>query len=412
MNTRYDVIVVGARCAGSATAMLLARQGHSVLLVDRDDFPSDNAGSTHLLWPSGVARLAQWGLLDRLKATNCPAMDTVNLDLGGLVLRGTPPPAGRTRAIYAPRRLALDTLLLEAAKEAGVDFRPGFLVRDLLRAEGRVSGLVGTDSSSTTVEYQARLVVGADGTNSTVARAANADVLDKHPHGQGTIWAYFSNVPVDGLEFYARPNRMVLASATNDGQTLVGCCVHPDDFARLAKDPDVSLRAEIKALTPDLGARVEAGKRESRWLSRATPGLRRRASGPGWALVGDAGLTMDPITAAGISNAFRDADLLSAAIHEGLCEPQALDDVVARFGPQRDAVSVPLYEFAREMGKLDPPPQAVLDLFMALPGQQEAIDAYFGVFAQTVTVAEFFAPENLARIMARTGANTEGALTA
>ncbi len=392
--------------------MLLARQGHSVLLVDRDDFPSDNAGSTHLLWPSGVARLANWGLLERLKATNCPAMHTVNLDLGGLVLRGTPPPAGRTSEIYAPRRLALDTLLLESAKEAGVDFRPGFLVRDLLRVDGRVSGMVGTAASGTPVEFQARLVVGADGTHSSVARAANTAVLDKHPHAQGTIWAYFSNVPIDGLEFYARPNRMMLASATNDSQTLVGCCVHPDDFARLAKDPDVSLRAEIMALTPGLGARVEAGKRESRWLMRASPGLRRQASGPGWALVGDAGLTMDPITAAGISNAFRDADLLSAAIHEGLVEPGLLDDVVARFGPARDAVSVPLYEFAREMGKLEPPPQAVLDLFMALPGQQDAIDAYFGIFAQTVAVAEFFAPDNLARIMARTGAGAEGAITA
>lgn len=386
--------------------MLLARQGHSVLLLDRDEFPSDNAGSTHLLWPSGVARLAQWGLLDRLKATNCPAMATVNLDLGGLVLRGTPPPVGGTSDIFAPRRLALDELLLDAAQEAGVEFRPGFLVRDLLRVDGRVSGIVGTDAAGTTLEFHARLVVGADGTNSSVARAVDAAVLDKHPHGQGTIWAYFSNVPVKGLEFYARPNRMLLASATNDSQTLVGCCVHADDFARLAKDPDVHLRAEFAALAPEFSARVDAGQRQSRWLSRATPGLRRQASGPGWALVGDAGLTMDPITAAGISNAFRDADLLSAAIDEGLVGPGSLDDAVARFGPARDAVSVPLYEFAREMGKLDPPPQAVLDLFMALPGQQDAIDAYFGVFAQTVSIAEFFSPENLGRIIASAEANS------
>lgn len=409
---RYDVIVVGARCAGSATAMLLARHGHSVLLVDRDDFPSDNAGSTHLVWPSGVARLAQWGLLERLKATHCPAMQTVMLDLGGLVLRGTPPPAGGSSDIYAPRRLALDTVLLEAAQQAGVDFRPGFQLRELLRVDGRVSGIVGSDASAAAVEFQARLVVGADGTSSAVARAADAAVLDKHSHAQGTIWAYFSKVPIDGLEFYARPNRMMLASATNDGQTLVGCCVHLDDFARLAKDPDVSLRAEFMALTPSLGARIEAGHRESRWLARATPGLRRQASGPGWALVGDAGLTMDPITAAGISNAFRDAELLSDAIHEGLTGTEPLDDVVARFGPARDAVSVPLYEFAREMGKLDPPSQAVMDLFMALPGQQRAIDAYFGVFAQTVPVTEFFAPDNLARIIAGVGAEAKGVLSA
>jgi flavin-dependent dehydrogenase len=405
---RYDVIVVGARCAGSATAMLLARRGHSVLLVDRDAFPSDLPASTHLIWQSGVARLTQWGLLERLKATNCPAMQTVSLDLGGLVLRGTPRPAGHNVDAYAPRRLALDALLLDAAQEAGVEFRPRFVVRDLLRSDGRVSGISGTDAAGSAVEFGARLVVGADGANSAVARAVDAAVLDEHPHLQGVIWSYFSELPVDGLEFFARPGRMTLAWSTNDGQTLVGSCIHRDDYGELAKDPDVALRSELMSLTPTLGARLEASRRESRWLTRATRGVRRQASGPGWALVGDAGVTMDPITAAGITNAFRDADLLSDAIHIGLTGSEPLDDVVARFGAARDAVSVPLYEFARETARLDPPSQLVMDLFSALPGQQDAIDAYFGVMAQTVPVAEFFAPDNVARIIGGAGVGASG----
>ncbi len=399
----YDVIVVGARCAGSATAMLLARRGHSVLLLDRDTFPSDMEASTHLIWQGGVARLARWGLLDRLKATNCPAMRNVSLDLGGLVLRGQPPPDGTAAEAYAPRRRALDEVLLEAAQEAGVEFHPSSAVRGLVTTSGRASGVSWVDATGSVFEAGAQQVVGADGPNSIVARAVSAAVQDEHPHLQGIIWSYFGNLPVDGLEFFARPGRMVLAWSTNDGQTLVGSCVRYDDYAELAKDPDAGMRAELLSLTPTLGERVQASQRASRWRTRATQGLRRQASGPGWALVGDAGVTMDPITAAGITNAFRDADLLSDAIHDGLTGSRPLDDVVARFGAERDAVSVPLFEFAREMAKLDPPPQPMIDLFSALPGQQDAIDAYFGVFAQTVPVTRFFAPDNVARII--TGAN-------
>jgi flavin-dependent dehydrogenase len=409
---QYDVIVVGARCAGSATAMLLARRGHSVLLVDRDAFPSDMPASTHLVWQSGVARLAQWGLLERLKATNCPAAQTVSLDLGGLVLRGRPRPAGGTVDAYAPRRLALDSILLDAAREAGVEFHAGFAVRGLLESNERVCGVSGTDTEGSVVEARAQLVAGADGTSSVVARAVNAAVLDEHPHLQGVVWSYFTDVPVDGLEFFARPGRMFLAWATNDGRTLVGSCVRYEDYAELAKDPDVRVRAELLSLAPSLGARVEAGQRDGRWLTRATQGVRRQASGPGWALVGDAGITMDPITAAGITNALRDAELLSDAIHSGLAGSGAVDEAVARFGPARDAISVPLYEFARETARLDPPSQLVMDLFSALPGQQDAIDAYFGVMAQTVPVTEFFSPDNLTRIIRGSNTSLERALNA
>lgn len=409
---RYDVIVVGARCAGSATAMLLARRGHSVLLVDRDEFPSDMPASTHLIWQSGIASLTRWGLLDQLKATNCPAMQTVSLDLGGLVLRGKPKPAGCTVDAYAPRRLALDSVLLDAAQKARVEFRQRFVVRDLIRTDGRVSGISGTDASGSAVEFGARLVVGADAINSIVARQARAPVLDEHPTLQGVVWSYFSNLPVDGVQFFARPGRMILAWSTNDDQTLVGICARQEAYAELAKGRDADVLAELKSLTPAFGAKVEASHQECKWLTRSTKGIRRQASGPGWALVGDAGLTMDPITAAGITNAFRDAELLGDAIHDGLAGSQPLDDAVARFGPARDAISIPLYEFTRETAKLDPPSQAVMDLFGALPGNQDAIESYFGVFAQTVPVTEFFAPENLARIIARAGADSGDSLKA
>lgn len=413
-RTQYDAIVVGARCAGSATAMLLARQGHTVLLLDADTFPSDFEASTHLLWHSGVARLARWGLLDRLQASGCPPIRRITLDLGVMSMDGNAPPADGVDVAYCPRRLVLDAILLDAAREAGVEFESGARVRDLVREGERVSGVTWTDAAGDTHTAHSRIVIGADGASSTVARLADAATLDEHPRHEGIIWSYFDNVPSDGMEFYSRPRRMLMLYPTNDGQALVGSCVHQEDFAALAKDADTAMLAEFEELAPSLAARVRAGAQDGRWLTRSTKGFRRQATGPGWALVGDAGVTMDPITAGGITNAFRDAELLSAAVHDGLADTAAFDTIVSRFGAERDAESIPLYEFAKESGKLEPPPQAVMDLFAVMPGQQDAIDDYFGVFAQTVPVTTFFSESNFVKIHTRAAqaASAQGAARA
>src|SRR5436190_14545399 len=126
----YDVIVVGARCAGSPTAMLLARKGYRVLLVDKGTFPSDTM-SSHLIWQPGVARLERWGLLDRVVASNCPPITTWAYDFGPFALHGTPPPADGVAMAYAPRRTVLDKLLVDAAVEAGAELREAFAVQEV-----------------------------------------------------------------------------------------------------------------------------------------------------------------------------------------------------------------------------------------------------------------------------------------
>ena len=123
MNKVYDAIVVGARCAGSPTAMLLARKGYRVLVVDRATFPSDTL-STHLVHPPGVAALQRWGLLDRLVATGCPPIDTYAFDFGPFTISGAPG-TGETPVAYGPRRTVLDKLLVDAASEAGAEVRRG-----------------------------------------------------------------------------------------------------------------------------------------------------------------------------------------------------------------------------------------------------------------------------------------------
>ena len=400
---QFDVIVVGARCAGSATAMLLARRGHRVLVLDRNECPSDLKASTHLVWHGGVACLKRWGLLERLRATGCPPMKKIILDMGELALAGFAPPAGDVDEAYAPRRYVLDALLLDVAREAGAALRTRCTVDAPILDGGRVRGVRYRDAAGARHEAHATIVVGADGFNSVVARAVDAAVRDEHPQLQGMIWAYFRDLPLDGIEFYSRPARMIYAWYTNDGLTLAGICFRDEDYGRAAKDPEASIAAELQALAPELAARVRAAHRETSWQGGATPGVCRAPSGPGWALVGDAGLTMDPITAAGITNAFRDAELLSAAIDAGLSGREPVDEAVARFEAQRAPGSLPLFAFSRDMAKLDPPPQAMIDLFMSLPGNQPDTDAYFGVFAQTVPVTQFFAPDNVARIVAARG---------
>ena len=141
MSTQYDAIVVGARCAGSPTAMLLARKGYRVLLVDRATFPSDTT-STHLVHPPGVASLWRWGLLDRITATGCPPIHTYAFDFGAFTIAGAPGD-GDAPVAYGPRRTVLDKVLVDAASEAGAEVRVGFSVEEVVVDGGRVSGIRG-----------------------------------------------------------------------------------------------------------------------------------------------------------------------------------------------------------------------------------------------------------------------------
>jgi 2-polyprenyl-6-methoxyphenol hydroxylase-like FAD-dependent oxidoreductase len=400
----YDVIVEGARCAGASTAMLLARRGHKVLLVDRDEFPSDMTPSTHMVWHVGVARLKAWGLIDKLAATGCPPMRTFNLDVGAFVLRGEAPPAGDVSECYAPRRHVIDGLLVEAAVEAGVDLRRGSIASPI-GDEGRVDGVRYTDPAGRGREERARIVVGAGGSNSVIAKTVDAPMYNQQPQLTGIVYGYFRDLPIDGMEFYSRPGRMIFAWSTHDGLTLAGMCLPYADYPRLAADPDRGIEEEWRTLVPEFHARVREARLVGGWRKGATRNFYRKSRGPGWALVGDSGLTMDPITAAGISNAFSEAERLAGAIDDGLRGVCSLDDALARYEAERDAATLPLYGFTCEMAKLEPPPQQILDLMMALSGDASAKREYFGLFAQTVRVEDFFAPDNIARII---GAQNSG----
>jgi flavin-dependent dehydrogenase len=216
----YDAIVVGARCAGSPTAMLLARKGYRVLLVDKSTFPSDIM-STHFIYQPGVARLQRWGLLEHVRASNCPPIRQLSFDLGPFTLTGVPPQANGIADAYAPRRTVLDKILVEAAVAAGAELREGFTVQEVLMDDQRVTGIRGQTSEGSSVTEQARIVIGADGRHSLVARTVQAPTYNEKPAFDCVYYTYWSGVPMADFEMYPRDRRGMGGLPTNDGLTCL-----------------------------------------------------------------------------------------------------------------------------------------------------------------------------------------------
>jgi 2-polyprenyl-6-methoxyphenol hydroxylase-like FAD-dependent oxidoreductase len=382
--------------------MLLARKGYKVLLVDKNSFPSDTI-STHIIWPTGVSRLKRWGLLDTLAATKCPPTSRITFDLGPLVLSGSIPAFDGVSDTYCPRRSVLDNILAEAAVQAGVELREKFSFQELTAEGDRVTGIRGRTSGGVIVTEQARIVIGADGRNSQVAKAVDAPSYNELPPLTCYYYSYWSGIPQESGELYdVEGDKAVGLIPTNDGLSIVVAIWHRSEFSRLRSDVEVNY---MKAITvpPSLAERLSSGRREEAIYGTAdVPNFFRKPYGPGWALVGDAGYHKDPFTAQGISDAFRDAELVSEAIDAGLSGREPMEDALASYEERRNEDSMPMYEFTYDLAKMEPPPPEMQQLFGALAGNEKESSQFFGVMAGTVPVGEFFAPENLERIISGT----------
>lgn len=389
----YDVIVVGARCAGSSTALLLARRGHRVLLLDRSPFPSDMVMSTHLIWQPGVAKMVEWGLGDQLASCGAPPLTTTLFDLGDVVLTGQIPAAGGVSEAYAPRRIALDQLLAEAAVKAGAELRDATTLEELRTDGDAVTGIRGRTRDGIRFDADATLVVGADGMHSAVAKAVGAKAYHTRPALQGTYFSYFSDVPVPGIELYVRDRRAVYAWQTNDDLTLVGANWTAADYSHVRPDIEGGFHQVLGDAAPRLAERVRAGCRESRFIGGSIPNYFRTSSGPGWALVGDAGYLKDPCTAQGITDALRHAQLLSDAVDDGLTGRVPMPQALADYERRRNEAALPMYEFTCSLAPLAPPSSEMAHLYGSLAGDQARTEQFFGVFAGVIPVGEFFQHE-------------------
>lgn len=394
----YDAIVVGARCAGSPTAMLLARKGYKVLAVDRTGFPSDTL-STHVLHPDGVGALERWGLRDRLVATGCPPIDTYAFDFGPFTIAGAPgteaSPVG-----YCPRRKVLDQILVDGASEAGAEVREEFTVEEVLVDDGRVTGIRGHSKGGSSVTEHAKVVIGADGRYSMVAKAVEAEQYNEKPPLLCGYYTYWSDLPMDGrFEVYVRPARGWAAAPTHDGLTMV---VGGWPFAEHEAHKDDVEGTYMKSfeMAPAFAERIRGATREARFAGTAVPNFFRKPFGAGWALVGDAGYNKDFITAQGIMDAFRDAELCANALDESWTGARAFDVAMGEYQQTRDQRVLPMFEFTTQLATLEPPPPEMQQLLGAMLGNQAAMDGFARVNAGTTSPAEFFSEENVGRIFA------------
>lgn len=343
----YDALVVGARCAGAATAMLLARKGWRVLVIDRASHGTDTI-STHALVRGGVLQLHRWGVLPRLQAAGTPPVSEATFHYGDEAITVPVAASHGVDALYAPRRTLLDSALVCAAGEAGADVRFGHtLVALTHRSDGRVCGGIVVDASGNAMQIEADMVVGADGAGSIVARLAAAETLCEARNTTAILYGYVPGLRLAGYQWWYRPGIGIGAIPTNAGRHCVFAAMSPqrlrDGLRRVdratmlntvLRQVDTDLAGQVAANTTDAPLSVFSGRR----------GFIRQASGPGWALVGDAGYFKDPITAHGITDALRDAELLANAASIGELE---------QYGAVRDALSQSLFETTDEIAGLD-----------------------------------------------------------
>ena len=382
----YDAIVVGARCAGASTAMLLARQGWRVLLADKDVFPSDRL-SSHFIHPAGIVQLRDWGLLDALAATGCPAMEQMTLDFGAFALHGRPVPLDGVRAHYAPRRILLDDLLVRTAAAAGAELQEGLRVRELIWDDGRVAGIRATDRSGTRIEARAHVVIGADGPHSTVARAVQAPIQHAHPRLTCAYYGYWHDVEPRGIALYARPGGMVAEFQTNDAATVVYVAWPQARFPEVRSAVETAFLRQVECIAPELAARLQrAVRREPIRGSGSLDNVMRTSAGRGWALAGDAAAHKDPYLASGISDAFRDAHLLTTALNAAFAASSSLDEALRDYDLRRTEAIRPLFELNAQLATLQPPPPELADHLASLADDQSATDRFLGAISGTVAL--------------------------
>ena len=315
----YDAIIVGARCAGAASAMLLARRGHRVLLVDRATFPSDLPHG-HFLHRRGPARLKRWGLLDRLAATGTPPVTAMISDFGDFPLRDSDVLVDGAPLGYGPRRRVLDQILIEAAVEAGADLRMGFAVQDYIGDGERITGIRGREAAGRTlVTEQAAITIGADGRNSRLARTVAAPAYEELPPLTCWYFSYWSGVPDPGLEMYlARPAAHPRFSRRRRPPGGVHRLAGRGPPAGALRHPGALHGGATRRPRPRRAGTRAAGKRTGSTGPRMSPISCAGRTGRGWALVGDAGCHKDPFLALGICDAFRDAELLAERARRGV----------------------------------------------------------------------------------------------
>jgi 2-polyprenyl-6-methoxyphenol hydroxylase-like FAD-dependent oxidoreductase len=358
MERQADVIVVGARAAGATTAMLLARAGLSVVLLDRER-PGADTLSTHALMRGGVLQLMRWGLLAPVVASGTPPIRETTFHYADSEVTVAVKPSAGVDALYAPRRTILDPTLVAAAEGAGVDVRYGNRVVALSHEGGRVAGVVTRDAHVVHRHLPARLVIGADGRHSTIARLVEAPTTHQARHTSAFTYGYFSGLPARGYEWAYRPEGTAGFIPTNDDLTCVFAGHLP---SRIGRGGAAVLQDVVAQASPGMARRLRAATPASPVRTfTGEPGRLRRPWGPGWALVGDSGSWKDPISAHGLTDALRDAELLARAV---LCDRGGR--AYRAYELVRNRLTVPILKMSEEIAAMGWDGNRIVELLRGL----------------------------------------------
>jgi flavin-dependent dehydrogenase len=411
---RFDVVIVGARCAGAPLAALLGRQGIDVAVVEQATFPSDTL-SSHLFEADALAFLDRLGLTERLRETGAPFAARTEFRTEHVQSSvAWPQHPGDVGGVASIRRHVLDTILAEAASESGAEVRTGTKVTGLCEEAGRVVGVRVGDGDAES-ELRARLVVGADGRNSTVASLCGARRYNVTPNERAAYWGYFEGADIGAeptLVFHRWADRVVLGCPTDGGLYMVAVMPELAELAGFRGDLEASFMDHALSCGP-VARVVHDARRVGKILGAVRwEGFFREASGPGWVLAGDAGHFKDPAAGRGIGDSFRQAEVLAPAITSGLDAPgDGLDQAMARWGRWRDREFAEHYWAACDLGKAGTPAAVMVEVIRRLEERGET-GRFLDVLSHRAKPSKAVTPLMLlgatARLLARRGADRRG----
>jgi 2-polyprenyl-6-methoxyphenol hydroxylase-like FAD-dependent oxidoreductase len=292
-------------------------------------------------------QLHRWGLLERIVSAGTPPVQRTTFRYAGDEVTIAIKPSHGVDALYAPRRTVLDPVLVDAAVEAGAVVRFGVSVTGVRRdQQGRVVGIDARDNDGRRFAVDSRIVIGADGRRSTIAHHAGAAIERLGTGASSVVYGYWADVDTDGYEWIFRRDACAGLIPTNGGLTCVFVSATPE---RIRRGGTTVLESVMEQASPSTAARIRGGRvAQGVRTFLGQPGFMRRAWGPGWALVGDAGYWKDPLSAHGLTDALRDAELLARAVVEGV-GGRSEDETLARYQEMRDRLSLPLFTVVDEI---------------------------------------------------------------
>jgi flavin-dependent dehydrogenase len=406
----YDVIIVGASVSGSPTAMLLARRGYRVLLVDKQIFPRDT-NSTHFIWPRGVSYLKRWGLADRFRG-KVPHCRDMEINVEGISLVGAVPAADleqRFKTLHGdadnitdlymgPRRYFLDSVLIESAQEAGAQVIQGFSFEHIIMEDGVVKGISGKKADGREYRAYGRIVIGADGRYSTFAGQVGAREVDFRPLSTFAYYGYFSGISQLRLAIHKKGRLGTAIFPTLDDTHMVlvyGPNAWWEDFRKHAEQ---NFFFTYEYCAPDIAEKISAGRREEPFKSCGSmPAFKRDTVGDGWVLIGDASSFKDQVSAMGITHAFRDAELVTDHIHRAFSGGAAMQDVLMEFARVRARDYDSYFDLVCKVAEMNPYSKEEVKHLYRIRNNQDSVNAMISQFGDTLPVKETAAsPDSLA----------------